>query len=65
MMNQNECPRCRVGRLRNWKELSEEEQEIVRRLPASAHYSAEERIARHRWCTQCWHEDTGARPQEV
>jgi len=65
MMDRNECPRCRVGRLRAWKELSEEEQEIVRRLPAAAHHSAEERMARHRWCTQCWHEATGRGPENV
>jgi hypothetical protein len=65
MITKNECPRCRVGRLRAWKELSDEEQEIVRRLPASAHYSAEERIARHRWCTQCWYEDSGREPENV
>lgn len=64
-MNQNECPRCRVGRLRRWRELTEEEQEIVKRLPASAEYSAEERTARHRWCAQCWYEDSGNEPQNV
>jgi hypothetical protein len=65
MMMQNECPRCRVGRLRTWKELNDEEREVVKRLPAPAELSAEERISRHRWCTQCWYEDTGREPQEI
>jgi hypothetical protein len=39
-----------------WDELSEDEQELVRRLPASADYSAAERAIKHRWCTRCWFE---------
>lgn len=56
------CPRCGVGRLRAWDELSAEEREIVRRLPASASFTLDERIARHRWCPRCWHEETGGTP---
>ncbi len=56
----DECTRCRLGRLRRWNELNEEEQMIVRRLPASADYSLAERETRHRWCTRCWHEETGS-----
>jgi hypothetical protein len=52
------CPRCAVGSLRIWNELSDEEREIVKRLPASADYSFDERTARHRWCTRCWYEET-------
>lgn len=53
------CPRCGTERLRAWSELSEEEREVVRRLPASADYSFDERKARHYWCIRCWHETTG------
>jgi hypothetical protein len=53
--NQDNCPRC-GGRLRAWRELSEEEREVVRRLPASAAQATHERAARHRWCTRCWYE---------
>jgi hypothetical protein len=56
------CPRCAAGSLRAWSELEEEEREVVRRLPASAVYSQEERAARHRWCVRCWHEETGGAP---
>jgi len=53
------CPRCGVSRLRGWQELTEEEREVAKRLPASDDYTAKEREARHRWCTRCWHEDNG------
>jgi hypothetical protein len=56
------CPRCGTDRLRTWAELDDEQREVIRRLPASADYSLEERQARHRWCTRCWFEDTGNTP---
>jgi len=56
------CPRCGVGRLLAWKDLTEEERELAKRLPASADYDAKEREATHRWCRRCWYEDNvGAR----
>jgi hypothetical protein len=48
--------------MRSWDELTEEEREVTRRLPANTDYSPEERRARHRWCTRCWHE--AAAPEE-
>jgi len=59
------CPHCQAGRLRGWGELNEEEREVVKRLAASADYSADERAARHRWCTKCWYEDAGGELQEI
>jgi hypothetical protein len=59
MNTDNQCPRC-GGRMRSWSELSDEEREVVKRLVASADYSLNQRQARHRWCTRCWYEDTGA-----
>jgi len=50
------CPRCYEGTLRLWDELSDDEREVVRRLPASADYTADEREQMHRWCTRCWFE---------
>ena len=32
METSNQCPRCGVGRLRAWNELSDEEREVVQRL---------------------------------
>lgn len=67
MNNQNRerCPRCGEGRLRRFDELSEEEREVARRLPASADYAASERHATHGWCTKCWYEATEPAPREV
>lgn len=56
------CPRCGHARLRAWDELTAEEREVARRLPASAAFTLDERAARHRWCVRCWYEETrGAR----
>ena len=60
-----QCPRCEAGRLSGWSELNDEEREVVKRLPASADDSIEERAARHRWCTRCWYEDGGRELQET
>jgi alpha-ketoglutarate-dependent taurine dioxygenase len=58
MENSKQCPRCAADRLRAWDELSDEEREVVRRLPASADYSPEKRKAMHRWCNRCWYEES-------
>jgi hypothetical protein len=44
--------------LRTWHELSEDEREVVKRLPGSADYEAAERESLHQWCTRCWFEVT-------
>jgi hypothetical protein len=44
--------------LKVWDELSDDEREVAKRLPASAYYSVEERKSKHRWCTRCWYEAT-------
>jgi hypothetical protein len=59
MMTENRCPRCE-GRLKSWRELNDEDREMVKRLPSD--YSLAERQARHRWCTRCWHEDSADSP---
>ena len=58
----DQCPRCGAGRLRAWNELSDEEREVAKRLPASADYTLTERQIRHRWCTSCWFEETSRSP---
>jgi ribosomal protein S27AE len=55
-MNQK-CPNCYEGVLLGWHELSDDEREVVKRLPGSADYANEERESLHRWCTRCWYED--------
>jgi hypothetical protein len=44
--------------MKSWSELTEEEKELIKRLPLSATYPLEERQATHRWCTRCWFEST-------
>ena len=56
IMTQDNCPRCDKPGLKSWDELDDEEREVVKRLPASADYSFEERQSSHRWCTRCWFE---------
>ncbi len=53
------CPKCGEKTMRTWDKLSDEEREVVRRLPGSADYKANKRQAMHRWCTRCWYESTG------
>lgn len=59
------CSRCGEERLRAWYELSEEEREVVKRLPASGELALEERAARHRWCPNCWNEETTERASDA
>jgi len=56
---QSKCPRCERLGLKGWTELTDEEKEVVKRMPASAEYSLTERQRSHRWCTRCWFEDRG------
>ena len=59
------CPRCHEGVMQTWEELSADEQEVVKRLPASADYAAAERQGTHQWCTRCWYEATSGSEQTV
>ncbi|HLL77520.1 MAG TPA: hypothetical protein VK421_19850 [Pyrinomonadaceae bacterium] len=59
------CPRCLAARLRSWGELTEEEREVVRRLPSAPDAPHAERVARRRWCVRCWHEETDAAPRDA
>jgi len=58
----NACPRCGERPLRGWNELSDEERIVARSLAGSADYSPGERETTHRWCTNCWHEETESEP---
>ena len=56
MTGKDSCPRCDKPRLKSWAELTDEERQVVERLPLSADYSLAERQSTHRWCTRCWYE---------
>jgi hypothetical protein len=64
MSYEDKCPRCGEGRLKPWAELTDEEREVVKRLPGAVEYSAAERQT-HLWCTKCWFESTGATEQHA
>jgi hypothetical protein len=61
----DQCPRCAAEHLRAWNELTGEQREIARRLPASADFTFDERVRRHRWCVRCWHEETREKQREA
>jgi hypothetical protein len=46
--------------MKSWSELTDEEREVVRRLPASTELTPAERQATHEWCTRCWYEKKAA-----
>lgn len=60
-MTDNRCQRC-DGPTNTWEELTDEEREVVKRLPQSTEYSEKERQALHRWCTRCWNESVKTEP---
>jgi hypothetical protein len=59
------CPRCGGGPLKAWYELSEEEREVALRTPDSADFTADERAARHLFCTRCWYEERAGGARDV
>ena len=65
MSDNGRCPKCGGETMRTWEQLSDDEREVVRRLPGSADYEFSERQATHRWCTRCWHEQTSGSEHTV
>jgi len=53
------CTRCGEGTIKSWSELSDEEREVVKRLPAAADLEGEELQTMPQWCTRCWYESVG------
>jgi len=52
------CPKCGQTPLHSWQEMDDAEREIAQRVySAGASFPLSERIARHRWCLRCWHEE--------
>jgi DNA-directed RNA polymerase subunit RPC12/RpoP len=65
MNSENRCPRCGEGRLLNWRELDEEQREVVKRLPGSLDHIQPERETLLRWCPRCWFEATDESGREA
>lgn len=49
------CPNCGASKLKDWKDLDEDQKFLVERLPKNTEYSFEER-KKHRFCERCWFE---------
>ena len=56
-LSEKTCPRCQSLKMKNWPELTDDEKFLAERLPMSAQYTPNER-KKHRFCTQCWFEET-------
>ncbi len=53
---ENRCPRCAEDWLRSWRDLDQEQREVVKRLPGSPGRNQAERETLFRWCPRCWFE---------
>ncbi len=51
------CPRCGARKMKNWRELTDEQKFLVERLPQNTDFSPDGR-KQHRFCEQCWFEQT-------
>jgi len=49
------CPQCGSPKIKEWKDLTDEQKFLVERLPMSAEFSLDER-KRNYWCVKCWEE---------
>jgi len=53
------CPRCGGRQLKMWSELGADEKILAEKMPFSAKWTFDER-KRHRFCTNCWFEESRA-----
>ena len=59
MNNDKRCTRCGEGTIKSWSELTDEEREVVKRLPTAAGRHAGDGQLMPQWCTRCWYESVG------
>ncbi len=50
------CPRCGSSKMKNWKDLTDEQKFLVERLPLNTDFTHEER-KKHRFCERCFFEE--------
>jgi len=58
MNEKKACPRCEKRGLKSFEQLTDEERELIKRLPGATAFSEDDRRAAHRWCTRCWYEES-------
>lgn len=56
-MNEKICPQCGAAKMKDWRELTDEQKFLVERLPANAGYTREQR-KKHRFCERCFYEQS-------
>ena len=58
------CPECGSPKIKLWDQLTEDEKFMIERLSGAVKFSSEER-KRHRFCAQCFFEDTKTEAETV
>lgn len=51
------CPHSGARKMKKWGELTDEQKFLVERLPLNTDFSPQDR-KKHRFCVQCWFEET-------
>ena len=49
------CPQCGAPKMKNWKDLTDEQKFLVERLPLNTDFTFAQR-KKHRFCERCWFE---------
>ncbi len=50
------CPRCGAPKMKDWKELTDEQKFLIERLPSNTDFTIEER-KKNRFCERCFFEE--------
>lgn len=56
-LNIKHCPNCGSAKIKDWKDLDEDQKFLVERLPLNTEFSKEQR-KKHRFCVRCFFEIT-------
>ncbi len=51
------CPQCGAPKMKDWRDLSDEQKMLVERLPRNTEFTREQR-KKHRFCERCFYEET-------
>jgi ribosomal protein S27AE len=50
------CPNCSASKMKNWRDLTDEQKFLVERLPLNTEFAPEQR-KKHRFCERCFFEE--------
>jgi hypothetical protein len=51
--SESQCPRCNAMKVRQWEDLTEDQQYLISALPDFEEMTMSE-LRRSRFCTKCW-----------